>query len=88
MNVEIGTETPIILSWEYLFRICGILSLQCKLTGTSGILVISDAQNGHKTLWIIVINGFKYLHCNSLNLTEVNLHEDFFLRLSEASEVQ
>jgi hypothetical protein len=29
MNVEIGTETPIILFWEYLFRNFGILSLQC-----------------------------------------------------------
>jgi hypothetical protein len=31
MNVEIGTETPIILFWEYLFRNFGILSLQCGL---------------------------------------------------------
>jgi hypothetical protein len=29
MNVEIGTETPIFLFWEYLFRYFGILSLQC-----------------------------------------------------------
>jgi hypothetical protein len=29
MNVEIGTETPIFLFWEYLFQIFGILSLQC-----------------------------------------------------------
>ncbi len=29
MNVEIGTETPIFLFWEYLFRNIGILSLQC-----------------------------------------------------------
>jgi hypothetical protein len=28
MNVEIGTETPIFLFWEYLFQILGILSLQ------------------------------------------------------------
>jgi hypothetical protein len=32
MNVEIGTETPIFLFWEYLFRNFGILSLQCKGT--------------------------------------------------------
>ncbi len=31
MNVEIGTETPIFLFWEYLFRKSGILSLQCSL---------------------------------------------------------
>ncbi len=29
MNVEIGTETPIFLFWEYLFRNFGIFSLQC-----------------------------------------------------------
>ncbi len=27
--MEIGTETPIFLFWEYLFRNFGILSLQC-----------------------------------------------------------
>jgi hypothetical protein len=31
MNVEIGTETPIFLFWEYLFRNFGILSLQCGI---------------------------------------------------------
>ncbi len=30
MNVEIGTEVPIFLFWEYLFQIFGILSLQCS----------------------------------------------------------
>jgi hypothetical protein len=29
MNVEIGTEAPIFLFWEYLFQIFGILPLQC-----------------------------------------------------------
>jgi hypothetical protein len=29
MNVEIGTEAPIFLFWEYLIQIFGILSLQC-----------------------------------------------------------
>ncbi len=29
MNVEMGTESPIFLFWEYLFLIFGILSLQC-----------------------------------------------------------
>ncbi len=31
MNVEIGTEAPIFLFWEYLFQIFGILSLQCRV---------------------------------------------------------
>ncbi len=30
MHVEIGTEAPIFLFWEYLFQIFGILSLQCS----------------------------------------------------------
>ncbi len=30
MNVEIVTEAPIFLFWEYLFQIFGILSLQCS----------------------------------------------------------
>ncbi len=30
MNVVIGTETPIFLFWEYLFRNFGILTLQCS----------------------------------------------------------
>jgi hypothetical protein len=29
MKVEIGTEAPIFLFWEYLFRNFGVLSLQC-----------------------------------------------------------
>jgi hypothetical protein len=33
MNVEIGTETPIFLFWEYLFPNFGILSLQCAGVG-------------------------------------------------------
>jgi hypothetical protein len=35
MNVEIGTEAPIFLFWEYLFQIFGILSLQCGRGGES-----------------------------------------------------
>ncbi len=35
MNVEIGTEAPIFLFWLYLFRIFGILSLQCGMVSAS-----------------------------------------------------
>jgi hypothetical protein len=38
MSVEIGTDILIFLVWEYLFKIFGILSLQCmtlmKVIGT------------------------------------------------------
>jgi hypothetical protein len=34
MNVEIETETPIFLFWEYLFRNFSILSLQCVVRWT------------------------------------------------------
>ncbi len=39
MNVEIGTETPIFLFWEYLFRNLGILSLQCSANTPLGFLL-------------------------------------------------
>jgi hypothetical protein len=42
MNVEIGTETPIFLFWEYLFRNIGILSLQCGLWITGCFSFISS----------------------------------------------
>jgi hypothetical protein len=40
MNVEIGTEAPIFLFWEYLFQIFGILSLQCR----KGINTLNEYQ--------------------------------------------
>jgi hypothetical protein len=36
MNVEIGTEAVLFPIWKYLFRIYGIVSLQCILSHTSG----------------------------------------------------
>ncbi len=45
MNVEIGTETPVFLFWEYLFQIFGILSLQCTYqTLYAGIIKLFPAR--------------------------------------------
>jgi hypothetical protein len=44
MNVEIRTEAPIFLFWEYLFRIFGIMSLQCDIwegRGGGGVRVVN-----------------------------------------------
>jgi hypothetical protein len=41
MNVEIGTETQIFLSWEYLFRNFGILSLQCGQVLKGTLFIVS-----------------------------------------------
>jgi hypothetical protein len=48
MNVEIGTEAPIFLFWEYLFLNFGILSLQCILvrTGIGQLLKNSYSWEG------------------------------------------
>ncbi len=53
MNVETGTETAIFLFWEYLFKIFGILSLQCSHLWASGI------ANGCQSLarvWLEMVN--------------------------------
>jgi hypothetical protein len=45
MNVEIGTDTPIFLFWEYLFQNFGILSLQCVMTtGSSDKAIIGNTS--------------------------------------------
>ncbi len=44
MNVEIRTVAALFLSWEYLFRIFGIISLQCGPPNYSdGILYIDGS---------------------------------------------
>jgi hypothetical protein len=41
MNVEIGTEAPIFLFWEYLLQIFSILSLQCQTI----LLLLNEQHN-------------------------------------------
>jgi hypothetical protein len=47
MNVEIETETPIFLFWEYLFQIFGILSLQCVVSLPSSIMHCENTSLGN-----------------------------------------
>jgi hypothetical protein len=79
MNVEIGTETPIFLFWEYLFQISGILSLQCepstlataKMAGTylplsnhcKYLSLLAQAQPRWLALYSPLSYHCKYLSC-------------------------
>jgi hypothetical protein len=48
MNVEIGTEAPIFLFWEYLFQILGILSLQCSNNDTIDFVALCTILSSTK----------------------------------------
>ncbi len=62
MNVEIGTETPIFLFWEYLFRNFGILSLQCI-----GLPFYCSFVREVAITWMHIWDQFKtYVWANSL----------------------
>jgi hypothetical protein len=50
MNVEIGTEALIFLSWEYLFQIFGILSLQCGVPSRESHSGLSYSKPTHYRL--------------------------------------
>ncbi len=53
MNVEIGTETPIFLFWEYLIQIFGILSLQCRqIVVLRTLLVVSQLSWAHQLQYV------------------------------------
>jgi hypothetical protein len=45
MNVEIGTVAAQFLFWEYVFRIFGIVSLQCVVIDNP--LPVCSAGSGH-----------------------------------------
>jgi hypothetical protein len=53
MNVEIGTETPIFLFWEYLFRNFGILSVSAVETNLCCVSVVGDGAV-HEALLLVV----------------------------------
>jgi hypothetical protein len=50
MNVEIETEAPIFHFLEYLFKIFGILSLQCRPTLLQGLLKMK-LSSGKLQFW-------------------------------------
>ncbi len=76
MNVEIGTEAPIFLFWEYLFRNFGILSLQCTwgsstwalLAGCPPFYSVSFSTMCRNTDHLLLLVKRKLLltHCSSL----------------------
>jgi hypothetical protein len=59
MNVEIGTETPIFLLWEYFFQIFAILSLQC-MSCTPLFVEESEAKA------LLLETAFPNCHCLAL----------------------
>ncbi len=52
MNVEIGTETPIFLFWEYLFRNFDILSLQCATSQARRLHVVPGQTSMYVGQWL------------------------------------
>jgi hypothetical protein len=56
MNVNIGTEAPKFLFWEYLFKIFGILSLQCM-----------SSKGFRKNIYAVI-----FVHNEMLELRDIN----------------
>jgi hypothetical protein len=63
MNVEIGTETPIFLLWEYLFQNVGIVSLQCIFSFEYSLRINT------------IFTALKLYFNKSIYLFRVNMHK-------------
>jgi hypothetical protein len=72
MNVEIGTETPIFLFWEYLFRNFGILSLQCEGTKSWGREFEGRLPESSYTSWIGREDDGEKCHTTRIIITNIS----------------
>ena len=61
MNLEIGTVAAQFLSWEYLFRIFGIVSFQC--VDTYDVSAFADASDLDDILHIFAAAGLWSPYC-------------------------
>jgi hypothetical protein len=78
MNVEIGTETPIFLFWEYLFRNFGILSLQCIMNVLAecagGYWYCDNSNDSQKVCSSLIIVAHELIHISLFRGREAPLN--------------
>jgi len=78
MNVEIWSETPIFLFWEYLFRNFGILSLQCAIHNLDNNKI--GKQFSSSKIWLVSLLFYNVnlsFVCFHSKLSALSL-EDFY----------